>query len=105
MDYQSFDLKTADGQMVALSEMFEKRGFHWRGEDISLNFVMIQMETMIYSKRMELITRLNFQKGAQDPVTWVCNYRIFNGRCCNRCKCLGMAIVKLFINNVEKQLI
>ena len=66
--YQNYDLTTADAQMIALSELFEKRGFtsEERHEFILRN------ETDGYNIFHEegLIQRMNFQKSGSDPVTW-----------------------------------
>ena len=66
--YQSYDLLTADGQMIALGELFEKRGFtgEERHEIILRN---ISSNYDIYNQS-GLITRFSFQKAGTDPVTW-----------------------------------
>ena len=66
--YQDYDLKTADGQMIALGELFEKRGFtgEERHEIILRN---ISSNYDIYNQS-GLITRFSFQKAGTDPVTW-----------------------------------
>jgi len=66
--YQSFDLKTADGQMIALAELFEKKGF--TGEE--RHEFLLRNETDSYDIFNEagLIQRLSFQKSGSDPVTW-----------------------------------
>ena len=76
-DYQSFDLKTADGQMVALSEMFEKRGF--TGED--KHQFELRNDTDGYDLFQEdgIVGRISFQKAAQDPVTWNCSIEFTMG--------------------------
>jgi len=67
-DYQSFDLKTADGQMVSLSELFEKKGIsseekhRFRLYNESGGYLIFDQEGMI--------TRMSFQKSGTDPVTW-----------------------------------
>ena len=67
-DYQSFDLKTADGQMVSLSELFEKKGIsseekhRFRLYNESGGYLIFDQEGMI--------TRMSFQKAGTDPVTW-----------------------------------
>ena len=66
--YQNYSLLTADAQMIALSELFEKRGFtsEERHEFILRN------DTDGYNIFHEegLIIRMNFQKSGADPVTW-----------------------------------
>ena len=67
-DYQSFDLKTADGQMVSLSELFEKKGISSQEKhrfslfNVTDNYLIFEQEGMI--------TRMSFQKSGTDPVTW-----------------------------------
>ena len=68
--YQSFSLLTADGQMIALGELFEKRGF--TGEDrheIILRNTSASPNYDIYNQS-GLITRFSFQKAGAAPVTW-----------------------------------
>ena len=68
--YQSYDLLTADGQMIALGELFEKRGF--TGEErheIILRNVSASPNYVIYNQA-GLIGRFSFQKAGTDPVTW-----------------------------------
>jgi hypothetical protein len=66
--YQSFDLKTADGQVIALGELLEKRGF--TGEE--RHEFILRNTTANYDIffGIGLIQRIAFQKSAQDPVTW-----------------------------------
>jgi len=67
-DYQSYDLKTADGQMISLSELFEKKGIsseekhRFRLYNNTSNYLIFDQEGMI--------TRMSFQKAGTDPVTW-----------------------------------
>ena len=66
--YVAYDAKTADGQIVALGELFEKRGF--TGED--KHQIILRDATnnfSIYSQK-GLINRISFQKAGTDPVTW-----------------------------------
>ena len=68
--YQSYDLTTADGQMIALGELFEKRGF--TGEErheIILRNTSASPNYDIYNQA-GLIGRFGFQKAGTDPVTW-----------------------------------
>ena len=68
--YQSYDLTTADGQMIALGELFEKRGF--TGEErheIILRNTSTTPNYDIYNQA-GLIGRFAFQKAGTDPVTW-----------------------------------
>ena len=66
--YQSYNLTTADGQMIALGELFEKRGFtgEERHEVILRN---ITDDYDIYNQS-GLIGRFSFQKSGTEPVTW-----------------------------------
>lgn len=68
--YQSYDLTTADGQMIALGELFEKRGF--TGEERH-EFILRNSSASpnydIYNQA-GLIGRFAFQKAGTDPVTW-----------------------------------
>ena len=66
--HQNYSLLTADAQMVALSELFEKRGF--TGEE--RHEFILRNETDGYNIFHEegLIIRMNFQKSGADPVTW-----------------------------------
>ena len=66
--YENFDTKTADGQMIALSEYFEKKGF----SSAERHKFIIKDETLNkYIFFAEgTITRLSFQKAGTDPVTW-----------------------------------
>jgi len=67
-DYQNYDLKTADGQMIALSEIFEKKGISSQEKhrfslfNATDNYLIFEQEGMI--------TRMSFQKAGTDPVTW-----------------------------------
>jgi len=68
--YQSYSLLTADGQMIALGELFEKRGF--TGEErheIILRNTSASPNYDIYNQA-GLIGRFGFQKAGTDPVTW-----------------------------------
>ena len=66
--HQNYSLLTADAQMVALSELFEKRGF--TGEE--RHEFILRNETDGYNIFHEegLIQRMSFQKSGADPVTW-----------------------------------
>jgi len=66
--YQSYDLTTADAQMIALGELFEKRGF--TGED--RHEIILRNVTDNYDiyNQSGLIVRLSLQKAGTDPVTW-----------------------------------
>ena len=74
--YETFDVKTADGQMIALSEYFEKKGFTSteRHRFILLDETLNEDGSVASSKfifNLEgLITRLSFQKAGTEPVTW-----------------------------------
>jgi len=66
--YVALDAKSANGQVVALGELFEKRGF--TGED--KHQIILRDATnnfSIYSQK-GLISRISFQKSGSDPVTW-----------------------------------
>ena len=66
--YESYDTKTADGQMIALSEYFEKKGF---SSSERHKFVVLDETSNKYLFNQEgTITRLSFQKSGTDPVTW-----------------------------------
>ena len=66
--YQSYDLKTADGQMISLSEFFEKKGIS--SED-KHRFVLYNVDSNYnIFKQDGMITRISFQKSGTDPVTW-----------------------------------
>jgi len=66
--YEIFDTKTADGQMVSLSEYFEKKGF---SSSERHRFVVLDESLNKYIFNSEgSITRLSFQKAGTDPVTW-----------------------------------
>ena len=62
------DTKTADGQMIAFSEVFEKRGMSTREH----HQVILRNATDNYNIWLHegVISRLSFQKAATDPVTW-----------------------------------
>jgi len=66
--YQSYDLKTADAQVIALGELFEKRGF--TGED--RHEIILRNTSANYDiyNQSGLIVRFSFQKAGTDPVTW-----------------------------------
>ena len=74
--YQAYDTKTADGQMIALSEYFEKKGFTSteRHRFILLDETLDEdgdVESSKFIFNLEgLITRLSFQKSGTEPVTW-----------------------------------
>ena len=54
--------------MVALSEYFEKKGISGAERQ---RFMLLDETTNRYIFNQEgLITRMNFQKAGQDPVTW-----------------------------------
>ena len=63
-----YDLKTADAQMIALSEIFEKRGF----TSEERHQFILKNETDNYEIFNEegLVLRMNYQKSGADPVTW-----------------------------------
>ena len=66
--YETYDTKTADGQMIALSEYFEKKGF---SSSERHKFVVLDQTNNKYLFNQEgTITRLSFQKSGTDPVTW-----------------------------------
>ena len=66
--YETFDVKTADGQMIALSEYFEKKGFTSTERH---RFVLLDETANKFLFNLEgLMTRLSFQKAGTDPVTW-----------------------------------
>ena len=68
LDYQSYDLKTADGQMVSLSELFEKKGI---SSEEKHRFRLYNESDGYYIFDQEgMITRMSFQKAGTDPVTW-----------------------------------
>tara|TARA_R110002020_G_scaffold441981_2_gene653129 strand:+ start:8045 stop:8671 length:627 start_codon:yes stop_codon:yes gene_type:complete len=66
--YETFDTTTADGQMIALSEYFEKKGLtstdrhRFQLKDATAGKYIFDLEGQI--------TRLSFQKSGTDPVTW-----------------------------------
>ena len=66
--YQSYSLLTADGQMIALGELFEKRGF--TGEE--RHEIILRNVTDNYDiyNQAGLIGRFSFQKAGTEPVTW-----------------------------------
>ena len=66
--YTGRDTKTADTQMIALSELFEKRGIGTEER----HEVILRNSTSNYNifKQDGIITRLSFNKSATDPVTW-----------------------------------
>ena len=66
--YASYDTLTADGQMVALSEYFEKKGISGAERQ---RFVLFDETANKFIFNLEgLITRLSFQKSGTEPVTW-----------------------------------
>ena len=66
--YETFDVKTADGQMIALSEYFEKKGFTSTERH---RFILLDETANKFIFNLEgLITRLSFQKAGTEPVTW-----------------------------------
>ena len=65
--YASYDTLTSDGQMIALSEYFEKKGF----SSAERHRLIIEDDDRGYLFNAEgNITRLSFQKSGTDPVTW-----------------------------------
>ena len=66
--YTGRDTKTADTQMIALSELFEKRGISTEER----HEVILRNSTDNYNifKQDGIISRLSFNKSATDPVTW-----------------------------------
>jgi len=66
--YTGRDTKTADTQMVALSEIFEKRGI----TTYDRHEVILRNSTSNYNIWVQegIISRLSFQKNSTDPVTW-----------------------------------
>ena len=66
--YTGRDTKTADTQMIALSEIFEKRGMSTREH----HQVILRNATDNYNIWLHegVISRISFQKNATDPVTW-----------------------------------
>lgn len=66
--YTGRDTKTADTQMIALSEIFEKRGISTEER----HEVILRNSTSNYNIFIQegIISRLSFQKSATDPVTW-----------------------------------
>lgn len=71
--YATYDVKTADGQMVALSEYFEKKGISGAERQ---RFVLLDVDednssnSRFIFNQEGLITRMSFQKAGTDPVTW-----------------------------------
>ena len=66
--YATYDVKTADGQMIALSEYFEKKGFTSTERH---RFILLDETANKFIFNLEgLITRLSFQKAGTEPVTW-----------------------------------
>lgn len=66
--YETYDVKTADGQMIALSEYFEKKGFTSTERH---RFILLDETSNKFIFNLEgLITRLSFQKSGTEPVTW-----------------------------------
>jgi len=74
--YATYDVKTADGQMIALSEYFEKKGFTSTERhrfillDETLNEDGLVASSKFIFNLEGLITRLSFQKAGTEPVTW-----------------------------------
>ena len=74
--YATYDVKTADGQMIALSEYFEKKGFTSTERhrfillDETLNVDGSVASSKFIFNLEGLITRLSFQKDGTEPVTW-----------------------------------
>lgn len=69
-DYPVYDLKTADGQVIALSELFEKKGLSsTENHQFVLQNYGASTPYNIY-KQEGVITRMDFQKSGTDPVTW-----------------------------------
>ena len=74
--YETYDVKTADGQMIALSEYFEKKGFTSTERhrfillDETLNVDGSVASSKFIFNLEGLITRLSFQKSGTEPVTW-----------------------------------
>ena len=66
--YQGYNLSTADGQMIALSELFEKRGF--TGEERHTFILRNDTDNYNIFEEDGLIQRLSFQKAGSNPVTW-----------------------------------
>ena len=62
------DTKSADTQMIALSELFEKRGI----TTFERHEIILRNTTSNYNifRQEGIISRLSFQKAGQDPVTW-----------------------------------
>ena len=68
--YEAFDTKTADGQMVALAEYFEKKGLSSAERH---RFRLVDTASSPNKCIFDLqgqVTRLSFQKSGTDPVTW-----------------------------------
>ena len=66
--YASYDTLTADGQMVALSEYFEKKGIS--GAERQRFILFNEGDDKYIFSQEGLITRMSFQKAGTDPVTW-----------------------------------
>ena len=66
--FSSRSLKLADTQMIALSEIFEKRGI----STYERHEIILRNSTDNYNIWVQegVISRLSFQKQATDPVTW-----------------------------------
>jgi len=66
--YTGRDTKSADTQMIALSELFEKRGI----TTFERHEIILRNTTSNYNifRQEGIISRLSFQKTGQDPVTW-----------------------------------
>lgn len=66
--FSARSLKLADTQMIALSEIFEKRGLG----SYERHEIILRNSTDNYNIWVQegIITRLSFQKQATDPVTW-----------------------------------
>ena len=66
--YQSYALTTADAQVIALGELFEKRGF--TGEERHQFILRNETDSYNIFSQEGLVQRLSFQKASSDPVTW-----------------------------------
>ena len=66
--YQDYALTTADGQMIALAELFEKKGF--TGEERHQFILRNDTDSYNIFSQEGLIQRIQFQKAGTDPVTW-----------------------------------
>ena len=67
-DYQSYSLLTADGQMISLSELFEKKGIS--SEEKHRFRLYNETDGYLIFDQEGMITRMSFQKAGTDPVTW-----------------------------------